>query len=365
MVGKLKLTHSATLVNKKRIFLRADYDGAIKKGKLIDQKSLLASIPSIYSIMSANPFSLVIASHCSSDVDSASEHPSLKPLADILQNMLKTPVTFISNWTDPYFLENFFNECPESIYLLENLAKTKILDVNIRENKMYKDILSKFGNVFVDDAFPQWNHDLLFLEKPDIPVRMAGIVAGVELDLIEFFHSSNNQPFTLFLTGKETLQKIEAFKKIGQRANNIIISEDLLANINLNLNKDSYAKSIREKIICYNSSELSTETNKILEILENNKNIMWIGSLKHEPLFQEEKNTLEFLQKTISKTNGSCYILEDKKDSFWNHFNENSIVSRIFFTTNPEVSLALLCEKAFSSYDNLSENNISSLFGME
>jgi len=96
-----KLAHIKDVeVANKRIILRCDLNVPFSSdGKIIDDFRIVKSLPTIKYLLEKGA-KLIIISHCSSEnKDKTAPAPSLRPVAEYLENVLKKEVVFVEDFT--------------------------------------------------------------------------------------------------------------------------------------------------------------------------------------------------------------------------------------------------------------------------
>ena len=101
---------SKNKLKNKRVLLRLDLNVPIKNGKILNDKRIIASIPTIKKL---HGNTIIICSHLG-DPNGRDLRLSLKPVALMLSKALRCEVVFV-----PDFMTYTFEE--GQIYLLENL----------------------------------------------------------------------------------------------------------------------------------------------------------------------------------------------------------------------------------------------------
>eukprot|EP00274_Cyanoptyche_gloeocystis_P004544 CAMPEP_0196653050 /NCGR_PEP_ID=MMETSP1086-20130531/2613_1 /TAXON_ID=77921 /ORGANISM="Cyanoptyche gloeocystis , Strain SAG4.97" /LENGTH=412 /DNA_ID=CAMNT_0041984017 /DNA_START=89 /DNA_END=1327 /DNA_ORIENTATION=- len=218
-------------VRGKRVFMRVDYNCPIgKDGKVADVTRIVATIPSIKYCLERGAKCLVLASHLGRPDGKVNMKYSLKPVADVLQDILKKPITFLNDCVGPEVEAACANPPEGSIILLENLRfhveeEGKCGDVKATKEEIaaFRGSLSKLGDVYVNDAFGTAHRAHSSMVGVDLPVKAAGFLMKKELDYFALALESPKRPFLAIMGGAKVSDKIQLIKNLLEKVDELII----------------------------------------------------------------------------------------------------------------------------------------------
>jgi len=326
-------------VKGKKVLVRVDYNVPIKDGHIMDDTRIQASLKTIDYLVK-NEAKIILMSHLGrikSEDDKKTN--SLKPVADHLCTLVKTPVYFI-NETKGEVLETSINNLLNGeILLMENTRFEdfpKTLESSCDEN------LSKYwaslADIFVLDAFGSAHrcHASTYGISKYIP-SYSGVLVSEEVKMLD---KAINEDKVLILGGAKVEDKIGVINNLITKSNSIliggamcftflkakginvgksIVSEDNLEYATNVLNKYGDKIILPVDVVTQNGikeiNNLSTndigydigpKTIKLFENALNNSNlVLWngpLGKYEDEPYENGTKNIMKYLEKNNIKT---------------------------------------------------------------
>ena len=213
------LTLNEIDINKLRVFLRVDYN-CVKDGKVIDDFRVKQSLDTIKYLLDRQ-CSIVIASHNDRPEGKYEKSMSLRPVAQVLANMIKRPVGFV----DDCIGKNSFKEArelkPGEVLLLENLRFHKGEEKN---SSKFAKSLSALADVYVDDAFANAHrkHASMVAITKYLP-HVAGLLMQKEYETITKMMDKPAEPFTAIVGGSKISTKIDFLNKLLEVVNTIFV----------------------------------------------------------------------------------------------------------------------------------------------
>ena len=152
-------------VKDKRVVMRVDFNVPMKDGSITNNQRITAAIPTIKFALDGGAKSIVLLSHLGRPEGRIQPKFTLAPVAVELEKVLGQKVTFIDNCVSDEAIAATADPAAGSVFLLENVR------FNIEEEgkgvteagekikadkdkvQVFREKLSKHGDVFVSDAF--------------------------------------------------------------------------------------------------------------------------------------------------------------------------------------------------------------------
>ena len=267
----------------KRVLIRCDLNVPINNNVIIDDFRIRESIKTIKYVLNTAK-KVIILSHLGR-VKSKEDMVSLKPVRDVLEELLNEKVAFAT------YDENINKIIEDNkIILLEN---TRYFDIDNNKESNCDEELSKyfssFGDVFINDAFGTChrknasNYGIsLFLPT------YIGFLIEKEIKMLDLIKNNPKKPFIVILGGGKVKDKIKLIDKLIDKTDKMIISGAMsftflksmsIETGNSIVDNDSieYCKNLldkyKDKIILpidYNTSkEFSNESESIIKEYNN------------------------------------------------------------------------------------------------
>lgn len=220
----------------KRVFIRVDFNVPQDKvtGEITNTKRIEAALPTIKYALDQGA-SVVLASHLGRPNGQVVSKYSLAPVAKKLEELVGSPVKFLSDCVGPEVEAACASLKPGSIVLLENLrfhieeeGKAKDAEGNkIKADKekvaAFRASLTKLADVYVNDAFGTAHRDHSSMTGVQLPQRAAGFLMNKELKAFDKVLNNPPRPFLAILGGAKVADKIQLINNLLDNADEIII----------------------------------------------------------------------------------------------------------------------------------------------
>ena len=218
----------------KRVIMRVDFNVPLKDGKVDSDKRLRAAMPSIKYVLEHGA-SLVLMSHLGRPNGERVEKFSLSPVAELLSELLDTPVRLLDDCVGSDVEAACAALEPGQIVLLENLryhieeeGRAKGADGSkVRADpqavKAFRASLTKLGDVYVSDAFGTAHRDHSSMTGVDLPRRAAGYLMKRELDFLGGALENPTRPFVAIIGGAKVSGKIDVIEALLPKVDTLII----------------------------------------------------------------------------------------------------------------------------------------------
>lgn len=237
-----------TMINKRKVVLRCDFNVPMENGVIVDDTRLKKSLKTINYLL-LNDCSVIILSHLKrvKYIDDVFEN-SLKPVSIRLSQLLNREVKFCStiNYNDILFeTKNLkFGE----VMLLEN---TRFYDIYGNLESGNDDGLAEFwaslGDIFVIDAFASMHrfHTSIIGVTNYLPTYY-GLLIKEELENLELLTTDIKRPFTVFMGASKIDDKVKYMSGILKSCDYLLLGGGI-ANTCLNLDNCNAVNGVSSK----------------------------------------------------------------------------------------------------------------------
>jgi phosphoglycerate kinase len=203
----------------RRVFLRVDYN-VVEKGKVTDEFRVRQSLPTIQQLLS-NGCSLVLASHNGRPEGRVVKELSLRPVAQLLANILKTKVSFVDDCIGKESAEEAIGLKPGGVLLLENL---RFHEAEEKNNAAFARALASMAEVYVDDAFANAHRaHASMVGVPKYLPHAAGLLMEREYDMISHLMNLPRRPYMAIIGGVKISSKIEVLENLIKKVDILFI----------------------------------------------------------------------------------------------------------------------------------------------
>lgn len=247
----------------KRVFLRVDFN-VVEKGKVIEEYRIKKSIPTIMQLLHAG-CSVLLASHNGRPDGEVVSGLSLRPVAQVLANLIKTPVKFVDECVGTEVVKEAYSLKRGELLLLENLRFHKAEESN---NSAFAKSLAGLADVYVDDAFANAHRaHASMVGVPKYLPHAAGLLMQHEYDSITNIAKMPERPYLAVIGGVKISTKIDVLETLLKKVDHLFIGGAML-NTFLQAMGYNIGKSITE------NDQIETAKNIINQAKSNNVNII-------------------------------------------------------------------------------------------
>ena len=193
----------------KRVFLRCDLNVPLKDGKITDDGRILASLPTIKTLL-ANGASLVIAAHLGRPKGEVKLELSLAPVAARLSELLGAAVIFAGAVTGADVTKKAQALKSGEILLLENIRFSAAeTSKDESERSGFAKELSGLADLYVGDGFGAVHrkHASVF-DLPKLLPHVAGALVAAEVEVLKKLTQNPERPYGVVLGGAKVSDKI-------------------------------------------------------------------------------------------------------------------------------------------------------------
>jgi phosphoglycerate kinase len=253
---KISTLKDLDLKNKK-VYLRVDYN-VVEDGKVIDEFRISQSIPTIQELLK-NKCSIILASHNGRPEGKPDKKLSLRPVAQVLANLLKRQVGFVDDCVGEEVSIEAAKLKPAEILLLENL---RFHEAEEKNNSLFAKSMANLAELYVDDAFANAHRaHASMVGVPKYLPHAAGLLMQQEYDKLSNLLDVPKRPFMAIIGGAKISTKIEVLKSLLKKADIVFIG-GAMANTFLQAMGYSIGKSLTEKDYIEVAKEIIDDAHK-------------------------------------------------------------------------------------------------------
>lgn len=209
----------------KRVLIRVDFNVPMKGGAITNTARVDAALPTIKYALDQGA-SVVLMSHLGRPKGKVNSEFSLAPVAEVLRDRLERPVTFLKDCVGTDVEQACASLDAGSVVLLENLrfhAEEEGKGVEQAQVKVFRDSLTKLGDVYVNDAFGTAHRAHASMVGVSLPQKAAGLLLQKELKYFDKALSNPERPFLAILGGAKVKDKIQLIENLLDKVDAMII----------------------------------------------------------------------------------------------------------------------------------------------
>jgi phosphoglycerate kinase len=207
-------------VKGKRVFLRADFNVPVLKGRVEEDFKIRESLKTIELLLRAG-CQIVLASHLARPESGFEAKYSLSPVSKRLSGLLARKVNFLSFKKFPEF-KDIREELKKGgdIFLLDNL---RFYSGETRNCKRLARSLASLADVYINDAFAvsHRSHSSVDGIRRILP-SFKGLLLEKELESLDSVFQGK-KPFVLIMGGSKISTKLPIIEKLYSRSSNILL----------------------------------------------------------------------------------------------------------------------------------------------
>ena len=302
---------------KKIVLLRLDLNVPIKNGKILDQTRIDKILP-ILSFLIKKKSKILVVSHIGRPKGKVEKDLSLKPVCENLEKKLNQRINLIQDNILDLKKENLFIDSKKQIIFLENI---RFNDEEEKNDSSFSKNLSKLADIYVNDAFSCSHRAHASISKiTEFLPSYAGLQLEREINALKKVTTEIKKPISCIIGGSKISSKIGIIKNLITKFDNIIIVGGMANNF-LNYKGHPIGKSIKEsnidKLIEETFETAKKYSCKIVypEDVVVGKSMSGKGEIK---LLDNVKNDDFILDIGPRTTNKIKDIIEKSKTILWN-----------------------------------------------
>ena len=201
--------------------MRVDFNVPIDNGRVTDDFRLRAALPTIQHCLQQGA-AVVLMSHLGRPKGKVVDNLSLISVGETLADLLEMPIKFSDDCISEDARDTSLGISPGEIHLLENL---RFHDEETLNDHQFSMLLSKHGDVFINDAFGTAHRAHASNVGVVDQFRQKGIGFLMEKELKYLKESFDHplRPVTIILGGAKIDTKLSMIKRFLSKADTIII----------------------------------------------------------------------------------------------------------------------------------------------
>jgi phosphoglycerate kinase len=203
------------------VLVRVDFNVPLEGGRVMDDTRLLAALPTVRVLGDAGA-RVVLMSHCGRPQGLFDLRFSLKPAAERLAELLKSPVAFARNCVGEEAQNCIVAMRDGDIAVLENL---RFHPGEKKNDDAFSDRLAQLGSVYVNDAFGAAHraHASIVGLPSRISRKALGRLMVRELQSLNVLLEAPTRPFAAVVGGAKIEGKVDTLKNLLPRLDILIL----------------------------------------------------------------------------------------------------------------------------------------------
>ena len=301
----------------KKVLVRLDLNVPLKNNQITDTTRIDKILPTLNFLIQQKS-KIIIISHIGRPKGKINSALSMAPVCDYLSKKLSKKVELLNQNLFEIKPEEIFDKGDDKIVFFENI---RFYEQEEKNDEEFAKMLSKFGEIFVNDAFSCSHRAHASVDKiaKYLP-SYCGLQMSTEIDALKKVTSDIDRPITCIIGGSKISTKISVIKNLIPKFENIVIVGGMANNF-LEYSGHNIGKSLKED----NCNPIVEE---ILSLAKENKcnvliptdvsvgkNLEDSKTIKRLSEIEEDDLILDIGPKTIKLI---CSLLENSKTVLWN-----------------------------------------------
>ena len=301
----------------KKVLVRLDLNVPLKNNQITDTTRIDKILPTLNFLIQQKS-KIIIISHIGRPKGKINSALSMSPVCEYLSKKLSIKVDLINQSLFEIKPEEIFDKGDDKIVFFENI---RFYEQEEKNDEEFAKILSKFGEIFVNDAFSCSHRAHASVDKITkyLP-SYCGLQMSTEIDALKKVTSDIDRPITCIIGGSKISSKISVIKNLIPKFENIVIVGGMANNF-LEYSGHNIGKSLKED----NCNPIVEE---ILSLAKENKcnvliptdvsvgkNLEDSKTIKTLSEIEEDDLILDIGPKTIKSI---CSLLDNSKTVLWN-----------------------------------------------
>lgn len=237
----------------KRVLIRADLNVPVKDGKVVSDKRITATMPTIKLALEKGAKVMVI-SHLGRPTEGEyNEEFSLKPVVDYLKEHMDCPVRLVKD-----YLDTPVEIADGELVVLENCR------FNVGEKKNDEALAKKYAalcDVFVMDAFGTAHRaqGTTYGAAQYAPIACAGPLLAAELEALGKAMDNPGRPMVAIVGGSKVSTKLTVLNSLSKIADQLVVGGGI-ANTFIAAQGHNVGKSLYEADLIDEAKKIASET---------------------------------------------------------------------------------------------------------
>ena len=301
----------------KKVLVRLDLNVPLNNNEITDTTRIDKILPTLNFLIQQKS-KIIIISHIGRPKGKINSALSMAPVCEYLSKKLSKKVDLLNQNLFEIKPEEIFDKGDDKIVFFENI---RFYEQEEKNDEEFAKMLSKFGEIFVNDAFSCSHRAHASVDKiaKYLP-SYCGLQMTTEIDALKKVTSNIDRPITCIIGGSKISTKISVIKNLIPKFENIVIVGGMANNF-LEYSGHNIGKSLKED----NCNPIVEE---ILSLAKENKcnvliptdvsvgkNLEDSKTIKRLSEIEEDDLILDIGPKTIQLI---CSLLENSKTVLWN-----------------------------------------------
>ena len=301
----------------KKVLVRLDLNVPLKNNQITDTTRIDKILPTLNFLIQQKS-KIIIISHIGRPKGKTNSALSMAPVCDYLSKKLSKKVELLNQNLFEIKPEEIFDKGDDKIVFFENI---RFYEQEEKNDEEFAKMLSKFGEIFVNDAFSCSHRAHASVDKiaKYLP-SYCGLQMSTEIDALKKVTSDIDRPITCIIGGSKISTKISVIKNLIPKFENIVIVGGMANNF-LEYSGHNIGKSLKE-------DNCNTIVEEILSLAKENKcnvliptdvsvgkNLEDSKTIKRLSEVEEDDLILDIGPETIKLI---CSLLENSKTVLWN-----------------------------------------------
>ena len=301
----------------KKVLVRLDLNVPLKNNQITDTTRIDKILPTLNFLIQQKS-KIIIISHIGRPKGKTNSALSMAPVCDYLSKKLSKKVELLNQNLFEVKPEEIFDKGDDKIVFFENI---RFYEQEEKNDEEFAKMLSKFGEIFVNDAFSCSHRAHASVDKITkyLP-SYCGLQMNTEVNALKKVTSDIDRPITCIIGGSKISTKISVIKNLIPKFENIVIVGGMANNF-LEYSGHNIGKSLKED----NCNPIVEE---ILSLAKENKcnvliptdvsvgkNLEDSKTIKTLSEIEEDDLILDIGPKTIKSI---CSLLDNSKTVLWN-----------------------------------------------
>jgi len=301
----------------KKVLVRLDLNVPLKNNQITDTTRIDKILPTLNFLIQQKS-KIIIISHIGRPKGKINSALSMSPVCEYLSKKLSIKVDLLNQSLFEIKPEEIFDKGDDKIVFFENI---RFYEQEEKNDEEFAKMLSKFGEIFVNDAFSCSHRAHASVDKITkyLP-SYCGLQMSTEIDALKKVTSDIDRPITCIIGGSKISTKISVIKNLIPKFENIVIVGGMANNF-LEYSGHNIGKSLKE-------DNCNTIVEEILSLAKENKcniliptdvsvgkNLEDSKTIKTLSEIEEDDLILDIGPKTIKLI---CSLLDNSKTVLWN-----------------------------------------------
>ena len=301
----------------KKVLIRLDLNVPLKNNQITDTTRIDKILPTLNFLIQQKS-KIIIISHIGRPKGKINSALSMAPVCEYLSKKLSKKVDLLNQNLFEIKPEEIFDKDDDKIVFFENI---RFYEQEEKNDEEFAKMLSKFGDIFVNDAFSCSHRAHASVDKiaKYLP-SYCGLQMNTEIDALKKVTSDIDRPITCIIGGSKISTKISVIKNLIPKFENIVIVGGMANNF-LEYSGHSIGKSLKEdncnpiveeilSLAKENKCNILIPTDvSVGKNLEDSKTIKTLSEIENDDLI------LDIGPKTIKLI---CTLLDNSKTVLWN-----------------------------------------------